>query len=209
MFGMLDYRAHKLYLLVFGIPLFLLRWLTILGIPFMAYMVGKNYASSWIGVLLISLFAYLAISFLTEILVYAVGKFIEFTFSLFIDIIPANGRTKEEARLVTWNGEKAISLLALGHISPKDWSDEMIEDVTKGFFNWFFREDVMKRLNFIKEFHQTHQDYVANSWNNEKLLKANNLAIPIIEQITCNPIFRGWVISGLFFLYLIFMQPTI
>jgi hypothetical protein len=207
MFVMLDYRAHKLYILIFGIPLFILRWFIMLGTPLAAFAIAKSYATSWVGVLLLSIVAYLIISICTQILVLLLSKFIEFAFALFVDIIPADGRTKEEAKLVTWGGEKAIALLALGRTSPKDWTDELFEDVTKGFFVWFYKDAIFKRLSFIRTHQQDNPDYVSNEWSNVRLLKENNLALPMVENIVCNPIYRGWVISGIFFLYLILFQP--
>lgn len=43
MFGMLDYRAHKLYLILFGIPIIILKVVTLLGIGFIAYLVGFSF----------------------------------------------------------------------------------------------------------------------------------------------------------------------
>ena len=138
MFGMLDYRAHKLYILLFGIPLFILNWFYILGIPFASYAIAKNYAYNWWGILLLGALACLVMQIAAAILGLIIGKFIEFSFTLLIDIIPAEDRTKEEAKLVTWGGEKTIALLELANAQPKDWNDEQIENVTKGFITWFF-----------------------------------------------------------------------
>jgi hypothetical protein len=209
MFGMLDYRAHKLYILLFGIPLFILNWIYILGIPFASYAIAKNYADSWWGIFLFSVLAYLVLQIAGTILGLIIGKFIEFAFTLVVDVIPADGRTKEEAKLVTWGGEKTIAILELGHTTPNDWTDEQIESVTKGFFNWFYKDSIIKRLDFIREFQRENPEFVSNNYNNERLLGNNKLAIPISEQIVCNQIYRGWVIGGLLFLFLLLVQPTL
>ena len=205
---MLDYRAHKLYILLFGIPLFILNWFFILGIPFASYGIAKNYADSWWGILLLGILAYLGVQIVAAILGLIIGKFIEFSFTLIVDIIPAQDRTKEEAKLVTWGGEKTIALLELAHTPPKDWNDEQIENVTKGFITWFFRDAILKRFEFLREYQQENPEYESSNWNNEKLLENNNLAIPIAENIMCNGIYRGWVISGLLLLFLLIVQPT-
>jgi hypothetical protein len=46
MFGMLDYRARKLFILLFGVPVFILRWFFTLGVPLGSYVIAKNYADS-------------------------------------------------------------------------------------------------------------------------------------------------------------------
>lgn len=208
MFGMLDYRAHKLYILLFGIPLFILNWFFILGIPVASYAIAKNYAYSWWGILLLGLLACLVVQIAAAILGLIIGKFIEFSFTILVVIIPAEGRTKEEAKLVTWGGEKTIALLELANAQPNDWNDEQIENVTKGFITWFFRDAILKRIEFLREYQQENPEYVSNNWNNEKLLKNNNLAVPVAENIICNSIYRGWVISGLLLLFLLIVQPT-
>ena len=62
-----------------------------------------------------------------------------FLFGLFVDIIPADGRTSEEAQAVVWNGDKAIHLLKFNKKKPKDWTDEDIEKLSSGFFNYFYK----------------------------------------------------------------------
>lgn len=205
---MLDYRAHKLYILLFGIPLFILNWICILGFPFASYAFAKSYADSWWGIFLFGVLAYLVVQIAGSILGLIIGKFIEFAFTLIVDIIPSDDRTKEEAKLVTWGGEKVIALLELGRTPPKDWTDEQIENVTKGFLTWFYKEAIIKRLDFIREYQVENPDYVSNNYNDEKLLKNNNLAIPIAEKVILNDIYRSLVISGLLLLYLLLVQPT-
>ncbi len=209
MFGMLDYRAHKLYILLFGIPLFILNWIFILGIPFVSYALAKNFANNWWGIFLLGVLAYLLVQIAASILGLILGKLIEFAFTLIVDIIPADGRTKEEAKLVTWGGEKAVALLDLGRTPPKDWTDEQFETVTKGFFAWFYQDAIIRRLDFIREYQQENPEYVSNNYNDEKLLKNNNLAIHVAEKVILNQIYRSLVISGLLLLYLLLVQPTL
>lgn len=49
MFGMLDYRANKLFLIIFGIPWFLLRWIAILALPLFWLGKIKRNKNSWLG----------------------------------------------------------------------------------------------------------------------------------------------------------------
>lgn len=57
MFGMLDYRAHKLYLLLFGIPWYVIRWMIIIGLPFIYYGIGLKVADNRLLQIVVSLFA--------------------------------------------------------------------------------------------------------------------------------------------------------
>ena len=206
---MLDYRAHKLYTLLFSVPLFILNWVFILGIPFASYVIAKNYADSWWSIFLLGILAYLLVQIVASIFGLIIGKLIEFAFTLIVDIIPADSRTKEEAKLVTWNGEKVIALLDLERTPPKDWADEQIENVTKGFFTWFYKDAITKRLGFIREYQQENPEYVSNEYNNKELLKNNNLTVSVAEKIILNQIYRGLVISGLLFLFLLLVQPIL
>jgi hypothetical protein len=208
MFGMLDYRANKLYMLIFGIPLFLMQWLFIVGVPLAAVAIAKTYSESWIGIFLVSFIALFLLMIVQSILGYVIGKFVEFVFALMVDVIPADGRTKEEAKIVTWGGDRAVKLLDLSKIEPKSWTDEMIENTYTGFFIFFYKDRIRERLCFLRDYQQNNPDYVANNWNNERLLQSNGLSIPMSEQVICNPLFRGWIISALLFLYLAIFQPT-
>ena len=61
MFGMLDYRAYKLYLILFFIPLFLLTLFQVFGLPFIYYAIGANLAENRILEIIISMIALLII----------------------------------------------------------------------------------------------------------------------------------------------------
>ena len=63
MFGMLDYRAHKLYVILFGIPLFLVTWALIIGRPALAYLISYSYFENEIG----EVFAAIALTILFEL----------------------------------------------------------------------------------------------------------------------------------------------
>jgi hypothetical protein len=131
----------------------------------------------------------------------------EFSFALIVDVIPAQGRTKEEANSVVW-GNKTVAQFELENTSPKDWSDEQIINVTKGFFNWFFRDAILNRLFFLRHYSLENPKYQPSIWENKKLLEKNDLAVPIMERMICDESLRSGVIMVLFYLFLLIFQPT-
>ena len=207
MFGMLDYRAHKLYLIIFGIPNFLLALFSLFGLPFAYYSLGHSYADSHTMVIVYSLIAWLIIEIIWAIFVTYLSKFYIFIFGLFVDVIAADGRNEHEAKLVVWNGEKAIHLINFNKKKPKDWTDEDFEKLTTGFFNFFFRDNINQRLEKIRDYYIDNPKIIPNEWNTNKFLKEQNLEISILEKIVTNPFFRACAIRYSIFLYLIAFNP--
>jgi hypothetical protein len=207
MFGMLDYRAHKLYLMIFGIPNFLLVLFSLFGLPFVYYGLGHNYADSHTMVIVYSLIAWLIIEIIWGIFVHYLSKFYIFIFGLFVDVIPADGRSEDEAKLVIWNGEKAIRLINFNKKKPKDWTDEDFDKLYTGFFNFFYKESIILRCEKIQDYYVKNPKIIPNEWNTNKFLKEQNLEIGILEKIVTNPFFRACAIRYSIFLYLISFNP--
>ena len=207
MFGMLDYRAHKLYLIIFGIPNFLLTLFSLFGLPFAYYGLGQSYAHSHTMVIVYSLIAWLIIEIIWAIFVTYLSKFYLFFFGLFVDVIPADGRNEDEAKLVVWNGEKAIHLIKFNKKKPMDWTDEDFETLTKGFFHFFFKDKAIQRLEKVRDYYIENPKTIPNEWNTNKFLKENNLEPEIFEKIIVNPFFRACAIRYSIFLYLILFNP--
>lgn len=207
MFGMLDYRAHKLYLIIFGIPNFLLALFSLFGLPFLYYGLGHNYADSHSMVIVYSLIACLVIEIIWGIFVHYLSKFYIFIFGLFVDVIPADGRNEDEAKLVVWNGEKAIRLINFNKKKPKDWTDEDFDKLYTGFFNFFYKESIILRCEKIKEYYVKNPKVIPNEWNTNKFLKEQHLEPDILEKVVTNPFFRACAIRYSIFLYLILFNP--
>jgi ammonia channel protein AmtB len=99
MFGMLDYRAHKLYLILFFLPNLALVLFATLGLPVINYSVGISLADNRVIQILISLVSLLILELVWIAFIYGlISKFYQFLFGLFVDIIPSNGRSEEEAK---------------------------------------------------------------------------------------------------------------
>jgi hypothetical protein len=207
MFGMLDYRAHKLYLMIFGIPNFLLALFSLFGLPFVYYGLGHNYADSHTMVIVYSLIAWLIIEIIWGIFVHYLSKFYIFIFGLFVDVIPADDRNEDEAKLVVWNGEKAIRLINFNKKKPKDWTDEDFDKLNTGFFNFFYKESIILRCEKIQDYYVKNPKIIPNEWNTNKFLKEQNLEIGIFEKIVTNAFYRACAIRYSIFLYLLVFNP--
>lgn len=209
MFEMLDYRAHKLYFVLFGIPFFIIRWLVIIGLPLAAYDTGIHLSQERIFQIIITVISLLIYELIAQISVQFLDKLFIFIFNLFIDVIPAEKRTKEEALIVVRGGERARENLRISKIHPKDWKDEDLFLFQKGFFTWFFKKNAQARFNKIREHFSKNKSMVANEYTVNKILKENNMDVSIYEKIICNPILRGMAIEYSIVLYLILFNPSV
>lgn len=110
MFGMLDYRAYKLYLILFGIPNMILIAIALFGLPILSIELGKIWADSSLVIAIASIIALFIVEIIWTLLLVWLGKLYLFIFQLFVDIVPAENRTKEEAVQVATAGPKAAFL---------------------------------------------------------------------------------------------------
>ncbi len=207
MFGMLDYRANKLYILLFGIPLFILRWATIIGLPFLYYELGLQVSNNRILQILVSLLAVLFIEILLAIFLNWLDKAFMFIFNIFVDVIPSDGRTKEEAEYVVKGGSNLLELLEFSKKDPKDWNDNNTAFLSRGFFHFFFQHRIQFRIDRIQAYYKDNHGIDFTDWNTRKFLKDNGLEMSLMEKIITSPIYRGWVISYSIILYLIIFNP--
>ena len=207
MFGMLDYRAHKLYIILFGIPIFLLSLFSLFGLPFIYYAVGSYFADTYVMKIIMSLICLIFIELIWLVVVMFISKVFQFIFGLIVDVIPADGRTNEEAKLVVWSGDKAIFLLKFNQKKPKDWSDNDKEKLAGGFFNYFFKENIIERIDRVREHYIDNPDINPDEFNTKAFLKENNLEIGIFERIVTDFFFSACVIRYSIFLYLILFSP--
>mgnify|MGYP001414064595 CR=1 FL=1 len=119
MFGMLDYRAHKAFILMFGLPLMAYRLAVVAAIPIGVYVISFGFVTGFLYVSLTIVALIICAELLVAALGWVVNKAIFFLFELFIDVIPHDGRSQEEAKLVVLSGEKAIA-----HIQLNKWIDD-------------------------------------------------------------------------------------
>ena len=208
MFGMLDYRAHKLYLILFGIPIIIINLISIFGIGFIAYLVGFSFVETWLIKIILSVVVLFIVEGLWAILILGVVKLFDFIFGLFVDIIPSGKRTKEEAKVVVYNGEKGITALLLNN-HPKEWTDENIVELAKldWVANLFYYYKIHNRLVRIKEHYEENPETIFHEWTLKEFLKNKNLSMSWHEQVFSNRFLRKMALSYFVFVLIILINP--
>ena len=209
MFGMLDYRAHKLYIILFFIPNLILNLFAIFGIKIISITIGLTFADERIFQFLIALISIFIIELIWVLIIFGiVTKAFQFILELFVDVIPDDGRTREEAQLVVWRGSKAIrSLEVIKH--PSQWDYSKIEEIYKNDWvaNIFYRNKISKRTRKIFEHYLFQSDKPYNDAVINKFLEENNLKVSWKEMIFTEPFYRNAIIGYSFFLFLLILIP--
>jgi hypothetical protein len=206
MFGMLDYRAHKLWVLLFYPLFFGLRLFAIYALPFIAYVVAVQLASDrWAQAGLTIALAFL-IGVPWQIIVWFATWFSNKLFAFLVDVVPANGRTKQEAQAVVYNGAAAIAALELTR-PPAQWSAETIEYVSKvDLFNRLFSGRIRDRLHALQSFY-ADGDVVPSGHASDRFLREQDMYPGLFEKVVTNVTFRGWAISYIFLIALLLWDP--
>lgn len=210
MFGMLDYRAHKLYIILFFIPNLVLVLFSMFGLPLINYSIGLAFADERIYQILVSLVAVFIVEIIWLVIVFAfISKAFQFIFELFVDVIPHDGRTKEEAQMVVWTGDKAIRSLQISK-HPSEWTQSLIYEIPKNDWvaNLFFRDDLIKRFQTIyDEYLLMSPDTPYNDVEVERIMAEHNLKISWQEKVFASPQLRTMVVAYPFFLLLLLYNP--
>lgn len=202
MFGMLDYRANKLFTLLFGLPLLLLRWAYTFGAPFLYYFIGLAMSNNRIFQILISILALFIFEIVWALLFAQINKFLMFVFNLIVDVIPADGRTSEEAKTIVVGGSQVLFLWEFNKKSPHDWTDDDISIFSGGFFKFFFKDKIEERIRRIRRHYIDNPELTPSEWNTKKYLESSGLKSSIFEDIVTNPILRAWTTSAVIFILL-------
>jgi len=210
MFGMLDYRAHKLYFLIFFIPISLLTVFSLFELPLINYSIGYYFSDVRVFQILISLVSLFVLEIVWLIFIMGfINKLFQFIFELFVDVIPHDGRTKEEAQMVVYNGEKAIRSLSISK-HPTTWTDELINDLPKNDWvsSMFYRNNIIRRCNLVREYYQSMPEETpfADSHIN-KVLEENNLVLKWHETVLTSIQYRRSIFAYSFFLFLLILNP--
>jgi hypothetical protein len=197
MFGMLDYRAHKLYKVLAFPFVIVLGLFAILGLPSISYLIAANFTSQGISRLLLAAVILFLIGipwfFVVKIL-FAIPVGI---FNFLIDPVPADGRNKEEAKIVVRAGQKGIAILELNR-PASEWSDEAIESLsTLNLTSTIFQDKIRRRIYAIKNYYMAHPDLNQNEYTTKQFLKKNKLSIGPIELVITNPMWRTTVLQAL------------
>lgn len=203
MFGMLDYRAHKLYWL-FALPLSVINWLMAI-IIIMASCV-------WV----LSLVDNIVLRFLLSYIVMEIGTIIfglfwthvivrcyKAVFLFFIDIEPFDGRTIEQAREVLEYGKTAIILQKPHSKITDDDFDFLLKN------NWmgriFFSDKIRRRQYIISQkakalVLESGEDINISDYELQSVMKEENLEQPWYEVALTNGNIRNMIILHIAFI---------
>jgi hypothetical protein len=209
MFGMLDYRAHKLWILLFGIPRFVMWILAVFGLSILAYGIGLKYGSNHFWMAVIAIVLTLPIELVWALFATLIERFFKFLFGLFIDVIPHDGRTKEEADLVLWGGETAITVLNVNK-PASEWADADMHKFARGewWIGWLFYGNVMERMEYLKNYYLSNPEIDPAYADVDSILAIEGIGAGKVELAITNPYFRSLVIRYGFLLYLIVFNPA-
>jgi hypothetical protein len=149
MFGMLDYRAHKLYW-VLTKPWFFFIWIINLALIGGAFLIGtEKFANPLVqlGAALLALEIMGGIFWaVTQSFFWCADRL----FFFFIDVVPAEGRTKEEALAVLRGGDAIRHAAKLAE--PSKWTWEDTETAVKNAFflnRWIFEDQIRRNIEEI------------------------------------------------------------
>lgn len=195
MFGMLDYRAHKLYALLVYPVIFLISVIRNIIMPFIAVLAACSTSNSLFWQVILSL-AYWCIA---SILMFFIKGFLLWIpvrlFDFLVDIIPSHGRTKEEARAVVEGGRRAEILLRFNKPAA-EWTNSEINELGQlDFYSRFFSKKIKQRMYRLKYYYQDHPDIQQTYQESNIFLNKNNLDIKLPETIITNPFFRNLCIQ--------------
>jgi hypothetical protein len=208
MFGMLDYRAHKLYWLL-SLPLVIvLRLLALFALPFAEYAIGISLAHERLWQIAITI----AVIFPVELLWFLFHKTVDVVFggifNFLIDVIPADGRSHDDAKLVVKGGDEAIAVWHIDNTDPNEWSEELIRAGTKGTsVGRIFAHRRLERFFALKDHYINNPDIERSEYTAEEFLRGNNMWPSLIEEIANHPIYRFAVFQYSFLLWLLAAHP--
>lgn len=206
---MLDYRAHKLYLLLFGVPNFLIMWAWIIGIPLLSYHLAFAEYSLWITRVGASLLILVIAELVSGLVSFVIDKFFFFIFTLIVDVIPHDGRTKKQANEVVKAGPSAVTLYETNK-NPSDWTDEQIEELIR--LDWiarlFYAERIRERCKVLRWHFQANPDDDFGSSKPRQVIEEAGVARGLCETIITNRVWRLMALRYIFFLYLILSNPS-
>lgn len=197
MFGMLDYRAHKLYkVLVFPV-MFVLGVFAAFGLPLIAYLIATKFSSERIIQLLLAAVILLLLGIPWMLIVKILLALPLAIFNFLIDPVPAEGRNKDEAQLVVQAGQKGIWLLKLNK-PASEWSDEGIDRIaTINLTSKLFQTEIRRRIYAIRNHYIMHPELPQSEYNTNKFLKEKKLSVGFIEAVITNPMWRTTALQTL------------
>lgn len=193
MFGMLDYRAARLYML-FSVPLsFIGFWMVVLLAPLFSIAILNFFTQNKMIFVISSIPMYIILSFLITLIFIFFRWVLRGIFYYVIDVIPTNERSSVEARFVAENGQFGISFLKLQK-NPQTWHDEDIECVASFGTGRLFKNTRIERFKNIRQhWIENNLDYIPTELIQIEFLKKNGSSPPIFELIITNHLYLNYL----------------
>lgn len=207
MFGMLDYRAHKLYLLIFFLPNTLLTLIEFFLWPFASYRIGFSFTDSIILQLFFAVLAFIVIGILL-IIFFKIYNFLCYgLFTLFIDVIPHDGRNDEEAKMVVLGGKRSADLLRLEK-DIRSIDDNLIDRLSQSWkLAFLYFEAKKNRLIIMRDYFRKHPDLEVSEKTVDALLEENNMRISYVEKFLSDSGLIATFFVVIVFILLLIYQP--
>lgn len=179
-FGILDMRSHRLYRLL-SFPLFLIVLIISLLIPIasVAYAFSLSY-ESWVRVLIAIGIMELAMIAL-QIIAAGINYLFDKTFFFFVDPIPTEGRSAEQAIAVAKQGDAFRLLLKMTH--PSTWTTFDTEKllrtnsmISRIFYSKKIRSNITKIIMSLRKAETDGIDLVNDSYEVQRRVSSVELA---------------------------------
>lgn len=188
---MLDYRAYKLYKLLWLIPYLFFWFIGLVVLPLFSLYISFVYASSAIAFVCYAFIALLLLEIFFQILAFGIVKVFNVIFFYLIDIVPTENRSQLEAKQIVFDGRLAELNIRLSE-HPKNWSDADIEEY--GDYDWlqrlFFNGQTKKRLYFLREIYLSNENKLFNQSTLDRLLLENDMSVGFWEKLLMNKTHR-------------------
>jgi len=196
MFGMLDYRAAKLFwllMLPLRVATWFVPWVSIAVAVLVASVEFRNY--SWLAKIGIAIAAFLMMAFALAIMLTAIQWWLKQGFMWVIDVIPSKGADPKEAEAVVVGGKSYLIMKKLSH-HIEQWTDDDTAFMAR-LAPWrirpFFQRQSLERfkhqVRVIKEnYERTGKQYADLSPIEQKKL-IGSYEDPLWRQILRTPFF--------------------
>lgn len=182
---MLDYRAHKLYLITVTPIKWIFTTIWFIVQTVLPVIVAiKTTDGEWL-ITLIVIYYLFSLMFIGGLFMWSL-ILLEKIFFFFIDVEPTSNHSKEEAIRVVKYGSNAITVIKMEKTSPYYWEEEDIIKITESkiFFPKYFIDKNYEGFIFIKNYYRENNIKDLCSWNHmQEILKENKIKKGLLYYI--------------------------
>ena len=186
MFGMIDYRASKLWLLTFKIPLLVANLMVSAATIGFSYYFSTMVDVALIFQFVIGIIIHMVLSFPAWGISAALNGTCKFIFNAIIDVVPAKGRNKTEAWDVVMHGQKAITRQRFLKVTePEELTYDLISSFAK--LDWvnrlFYFNKTVTRWQKVAVFFSEEREYIFNAESVENFMRKKRILPSKVELI--------------------------